>query len=123
MDEGVIARFDRSLDSLRESEQEIMVQLEKLNIEFNQHKMHLEAKDEVITTLIRKDNEQKDSIDHLEMELKVFKGLSEYKSVNLGMINRLKECSRLEQELEEKERVIQRLNNVIEEYRSYENKK
>ena len=123
MDEGVIARFDRSLDSLRESEQEIMVQLEKLNIEFNQHKMHLEAKDEVITTLIRKDNEQKDSIDHLEMELKVFKGLSEYQSVNLGMINRLKECSRLEQELEEKERVIQRLNNVIEEYRSYENKK
>jgi hypothetical protein len=56
------------------------------------------------------------------MELKVFKGLSEYQSVNLGMINRLKECSRLEQELEEKERVIQRLNNVIEEYRSYEDK-
>lgn len=122
MDEGVLARFDRCLDSLRETEQEIMIQLEKLNIEFNRHKMHVEAKDEVITTLIRKDNEQKDTIDNLEMELKVFKGLSEYQSVNLGMINRLKECSRLEQELEEKERVIQRLNNVIEEYRSYEDK-
>jgi hypothetical protein len=122
MDEGVLARFDRCLDSLHESEQEIMIHLEKLNIEFNRHKMHVEVKDEVITTLIRKDNEQKDNIDNLEMELKVFKGLSEYQSVNLGMINRLKECSRLEQELEEKERVIQRLNNVIEEYRSYEDK-
>ena len=120
MNEDVEARFERTLQTLKKSEKDVESQLKNFGSELQHHNIKLSAKNGVIEKLLTKDREHNSSIETLRTELDIFKGLQQFTNVNMGMMARFKECAKLERELEEKDMVIQRLNNVIEEYR-YEN--
>jgi len=120
LDEEVVARFERTLDTLESTKNEIDSILEEFNSELQQHNTKLAAKNGLIENLLSKDRDRRSTIEALEKELEILKGLSEYQSINMGVMARFKECANLEQQLKEKEMVIKRLNDVIEEYR-YEN--
>lgn len=120
MNEEVVTRFEHALKTLESTKNDISVKLEEFSSELQNHNIKLAAKNGVIEKLISKDQERRCAIDALEKELQIFKGLSEYQSINMGVMARFKECALLEQQLQEKEMVIKRLNDVIEEYR-YEN--
>jgi len=118
MDKEVTARFDRTLKAIHESKNDVKTQLARFDIELSNHQVKLAARSEVIGKLLQSDNQNSSKVEVLQKELNEYKGLSTYSSVNAGVMARFKQCSELEEELEEKERVILRLNNVISEYRS-----
>mmetsp|Transcript_5153 Transcript_5153/g.9791 ORF Transcript_5153/g.9791 Transcript_5153/m.9791 type:complete len:1612 (+) Transcript_5153:450-5285(+) len=120
LDEEVVARFERTLETLDSTKNEIDSILEGFNSELHQHNIKLAAKNGLIENLLSKDRERRSAIEGLEKELEILKSLSEYQSINIGVMARFKECANLEEQLKEKEMVIKRLNDVIEEYR-YEN--
>lgn len=120
LNEEVIARFELTLKTLESTKNDFETLLEQCNSELQQHNIKLAAKNSLIENLISKDRERRNAIEALEKELEILKGLSEYQSINMGVMARFKECANLEQQLKEKEMVIKRLNDVIEEYR-YEN--
>ncbi len=121
MDEDVIARFDRTQGAIEEYEKDITSQLQLFDSELKNHSIKLIAKNEVIEKLLKSDTGNRSKIDALQADLNEFKGLSVYSSVNAGVMARFKQCAELEQELEDKERVIERLNHVISEYRQNSN--
>eukprot|EP00558_Chaetoceros_sp_UNC1202_P000838 CAMPEP_0197260010 /NCGR_PEP_ID=MMETSP1429-20130617/83810_1 /TAXON_ID=49237 /ORGANISM="Chaetoceros sp., Strain UNC1202" /LENGTH=454 /DNA_ID=CAMNT_0042724237 /DNA_START=1253 /DNA_END=2618 /DNA_ORIENTATION=- len=110
MDESVMARFDRTIEMLRESENE-------MKLELNQHRTKILAKDNVIQELLERDHERVKATETLRSELEVLKDLAKYCNVDNGIMVRIYQCSVLEKELQIKERVIERLNVVIDEYR------
>ena len=120
LDADVVARFERTLETLRNTEDDVNTNLHDFTAELEQHNIKLTAKNGVIESLISRDSERQNTINTLQKELDIFKGLSEYQNINMGVMARFKECAKLEQDLEEKEMVIKRLNDIIEEYR-YEN--
>jgi len=120
LDADVAARFERTLETLRNTEDDVNKNLHDFTAELEQHNIKLTAKNGVIESLIARDSERQNTINTLQKELDIFKGLSEYQNINMGVMARFKECAKLEQDLEEKEMVIRRLNDIIEEYR-YEN--
>jgi cell division protein FtsB len=120
LNEEVVARFELTLKTLESTKNDFETLLEQCNSELQQHNIKLAAKNSLIENLISKDRDRRNAIEALEKELEILKGLSEYQSINMGVMARFKECANLEQQLKEKEMVIKRLNDVIEEYR-YEN--
>lgn len=116
----VVARFELTLKTLESTKNEFDSLLEEFNSELQQHNIKLSTKNSLIENLLSKDRERRSAIETLEKELEILKGLSEYQSINMGVMARFKECANLELQLKEKEMVIKRLNDVIEEYR-YEN--
>ena len=57
--------------------------------------------------------EHREKIKDLQSELEVFKSLSTYSSVNVGVMTRFQQAINLEKELNEKEDEIKRLNSII----------
>ena len=117
MDKEIEARFERTLETIKKSEIDVESQLEQFSAELEHHNIKLSAKNGVIVTLLTKDRERQRTIESFGSDLKVYKGLDQFKNINEGIMIRFKECAKLEKELEDKDMIIQRLNNVIEEYR------
>lgn len=117
LDSDVEARFERILETLRRTKEDVGKHNQDFNAELEQHNIKLFAKNSVIESLLTRDSERKSTINTLQKELDIFKGLSEYQNINMGVMARFKECAKLEQELEEKEMVVRRLNDIIEDYR------
>jgi chromosome segregation ATPase len=114
----VEVRFNRTMESLNEIEKQMNENVEKLKMEIRHYDLKLGVKDDIIEGLIQSEKELKETIETLREEVEVFKSLESFSSVNVGVMARFKECRRLENEVKEKDRVIQRLNVVIEEYRT-----
>ena len=117
MDKEIEARFERTIKTIKKSETDVESQLEQFSAELEHHNIKLSAKNGVIVTLLTKDRERQRTIESFGSDLKVYKGLDQFKNINEGIMIRFKECAKLEKELEDKDMIIQRLNNVIEEYR------
>lgn len=120
LNSDVEARFERILETLRKTEEDVGKNNQDFSAELERHNIKLSAKNGVIESLLTRDNKRKSTIKTLQNELDIFKGLSEYQNINMGVMSRFKECAKLEQELEEKDMVVRRLNDIIEDYR-YEN--
>lgn len=118
MSKDIDARFERTLETLKKTEKETNSHLISFGTELKNHETKLSAKNTVIRNLQLKERDSRSSIESLQAELRVFKGLGEFKNVNSGVLASFRKCDKLEKELEEKEMVIQRLNNVIEDYRN-----
>jgi len=119
-DETIQLRFDRTMESLCTSENKAEDLLEDLKKDIDHQEIKISAKDGVIEGLMRSENRLTLDIENLLSQLNILKSLSDYSSVNVGVIARFKEFSKIEDELREKERIIERLNNVIDEYRTLE---
>ena len=120
-DDAVHARFDCTLNSLHESEKQFEVFLEDFKKDIDHQNIKILAKDEVIESLLRTDSDQKIKIKSLQSELNILKSLSDYSCVNVGVIEKFKHFAEVQEEMQEKDRIIQRLKNVIEDYRAHEN--
>jgi len=120
MGDAIHERFDLTIESLRESEKQIESYLEDLRKDISNQNIKTSAKDDVIEDLLRSGSDQKLEIESLRSELKVLQSLSKFSCLDSGVIATLKELSKIQEDLQEKERIIQRLNNVIEEYRVQE---
>ena len=96
MDENIVTRFERTLEMMKKSEKEGKTQLDKFGVELDCHQTKLVAKNDVIETLLKHNREHQTSVECLRSELDIFKGLSKYSSVNVGVMARFKECSKLE---------------------------
>merc|ERR1740136_417662 len=110
----------RTVESLCTSENKAEDLLEDLKKDIDHQEIKISAKDGVIEGLMRSENRLTLDIENLLSQLNILKSLSDYSSVNVGVIARFKEFSKIEDELREKERIIERLNNVIDEYRTPE---
>lgn len=117
IDEEVEARFERTLESLKKSEEDIEEQLRHFSSELQKHNLQLAAKNGVIKTLLAKDRDRQKTIESFADDIRVYKGLEQFQNINAGIMAKFKECAKLEKELEDKDMIIKRLNNVIEEYR------
>jgi len=113
-------RFDRTMESLCESEKKNEDFLDELRKELNHQTIKIYAKDSVIEDLMRAQASHTIEIENLDSELNMLKSLSDYSTVNVGIIAKFKEFSKVQDELQDKDRIIYRLNNVIEEYRVQE---
>ena len=119
-DSTIQLRFDRTMELLSESEKENRAMLEEMKNEIEHQNIKSNAKDGIIEGLMRSERSLNTVIQDLFSQLNVLKSLSDYSSVNAGLIARFKEFIKIEEELREKERIIDRLNNVIKEYRTQE---
>lgn len=113
-------RFDQTLQSLREAEDEMKGYLKDLKADIDSQNIKVTAKDGVIEELMKNEKMTNDVLKSLQSELGVLKSLSNYSSINAGVMAKFRECAKLESEMQEKERIINRLNNVIDEYRAQE---
>jgi hypothetical protein len=105
------------LETAKKSEKDVEYQLEQFNAELEHYNIKLSAKNGVIGTLLTKDHERGMTIESFREDRKVFKGLEQFQNINMRIMARFKECAKLEKDLEDKDMIIKRLNNVIEEYR------
>jgi predicted RNase H-like nuclease (RuvC/YqgF family) len=112
-DEATNARFELTMESLQEIEKEMKQNLSIFKKEVQHQDIKIAAKDNVIENLLKTDERLKENVKKLQSEIDVFKSLSNYSSVNVGVMTRFQECHKLEQELEEKELEIKRLNGII----------
>ena len=87
--------------------------LTSFEAEVQHHNIKTSAKDSVIEDLLKTDKRLSEKVEKLQSEIDVFKSLSKYSSVNVGVMTRFQECYKLEQELQEKDSEIKRLNSVI----------
>lgn len=119
-DPVIQARFDQTLKSLGESEEEMKGYLERLKKDIDHQNIQVRAKDNVIEDLIQNEEETLIALKTLQSELDLVKSLGNYSSVNEAMMSKFRECKILKSEMEDKERIIIRLNHIIDEYRAQE---
>ncbi len=112
-DVAVNVRFEQTLESIKEIENEMRCNLDVFEKEVLHQNIKISAKDGVIEKLLKTDERLNEKIKDLQAELDVFKGLSTYSSVNSGVMARFQESFRLEKELNDKEDEIKRLSSII----------
>jgi len=119
-DQVIQARFDQTLKSLGESEEEVKCYLEQLKRDIDHQNIQIVAKDGIIEGLIKNDKSTHIMLKTLQSELDIVKSMGNYSSVNEEVMSKFRECTQLESEMQEKERIINRLNHIIDEYRAQE---
>jgi len=105
-------RFERNAQELHKIEERFEQNLGDMKEEVQQQHINLLARDKTIERMVQSENKQKDEIKSLRSELDVFKSLGKYASVNVGVIARFKQQSIMEEEIQNMEREIQRLNSI-----------
>jgi len=119
-DDTIQLRFDRAMESLCDSEKRSVDMLEEIKNDIEHQNIKISAKDGIIEGLMKSKRSLNNDIQNLLSQLNILKSLNDYSSLNAGVIARFKEFTKIENELQEKERIIDRLNNVIDEYRAQE---
>jgi len=119
-DNIILARFDQTLKSLRESEIELKRFLGGLKADIDKQNMKDIAKDGVIEDLIKNEKTTIVNLESLQSELDVLRSLNNYSSIDEGIMSKFRECAKLESQNQEKDRIINRMNNIIDEYRAQE---
>jgi len=119
-DNVIMARFDQTLKSLRESEIELKRLLGELKTDIDKQNVKVIAKDGVIEVLMKNEKATNVKLGSLQSELDAFRSLSDYSSIDEGIMSKFRECAKLELQNQEKDRIINRLENIIDEYRAQE---
>lgn len=119
-DSVILARFDQTLKSLRESEIELKRFLGGLKADIEKQNIKVTAKDNVIEDLMKNEKVTNVTLESLQSELEILKSLSNYSSIDEGILSKFRECARLDSQNQEKDRIINRLNNIIDDYRTQE---
>jgi len=119
-DHVIQARFDQTLKSLGESEQEVKSYLDQLKLDIDHQNIQIVAKDGIIEGLMKNDKSTHIMLKELQSEFDIVKSMGNYSSVNEEVMSKFRECTQLESEIQEKERIINRLNHIIDEYRAQE---
>jgi len=116
----ILARFDQTLKSLRESEIELKRFLRELKADIDKQNIQVIAKDGVIEDLMKNEKITNVSLESLQSELDILRSLSNYSSIDEGILSKFRERAKLDSENQEKDRIINRLNNIIDVYRAQE---
>lgn len=119
-DNVIMARFDQTLKSLRESEIELKRFLGDLKTDIDKQNVKVIAKDGVIEVLMKNEKATNVKLGSLQSELDALRSLSNYSSIDEGIMSKFRECAKLELQNQEKDRIINRLENIIDEYRAQE---
>jgi len=119
-DHVIQARFDQTLKSLGESEEDVKYYLEQLKEDIDHQNIQIVAKDGIIEDLMKNEKATHIMLKTLQSEMDIVKSMGNYSSVNEEVMSKFRECTQLESEMQEKERIINRLNHVIDEYRAQE---
>lgn len=112
-DDAVAVRFEQAVESIQEIENEMKQNFDMFEKEVQHQMIKTSAKDGVIENLLKNDERLNEKIKDLQSELEVFKSLSTYSSVNVGVMTRFQQAINLEKELNEKEDEIKRLKSII----------
>jgi len=120
-DETIQLRFDRTMESLNASDKKNEDLLEELKADIDHQNIKTAAKDGVIEDLMKSEKSTNIVVSSLRSELEIIKSMKNFSSVDAGLIVKFTECTKLEREMRGKEKTIERLNNVIDGYRSQEN--
>ena len=115
MDDAMQVRFDRIHDLVQDTESQIKGTIKELGKEVQHQDIKISAKDTVIEGLILSKTKLKDELESAQTEIDIFKGLQSFSSVNIGVMSRFKECSKLEEKLKEKDEIINHLMKEIDE--------
>ena len=106
-------RFKQTIEALKEIKSEMTQKIHTFEKEVIHQNIKIVAKDGIIENLLQSDERLSEKVIDLQSQLEVFKDLSSYSSINLGVMTRFQECMKLEKELQEKDEKIKRLNFII----------
>ncbi len=111
MNQAIEIRFQNTVEAMEEIKREMQANLMQFKNDVNHQSIQISAKDGVIENLLKCEEILKENADKLQSEVDVFKSLSKYSNVNLGVMTRFQESIKLEQDLKLKDEEIKRLKS------------